>query len=61
MANGLIEPRKERADIWSAHALANTTRGMEAEQIGTPLGSKIAADCRESAKRALDYSKIYRK
>jgi hypothetical protein len=61
MASGLIEPRETRACIWDSHALLNQVRAREADEIGTALGSKIAADCREAAKRALDYSRIYRK
>ena len=61
MAHGFIEPREDRVKIWDTHAGANLQRAFEADKIGTALGSKIAADCREAAKRAKDYSEKYRK
>lgn len=60
MAQGFIEPREQRACIWDGHALLNQIRAREADKIGTPLGAKIAADCREAVKRALEYSARYR-
>ena len=61
MAQGFIEPREERAKIWDSHAEANLQRAIEADKIGTPLGAKIASDCREAAKSAKEYSALYRK
>ena len=61
MAQGFIEPREERAKIWDGIAAENIQRATEAQQFGTPLGAKIAADCREVAKVAKDYSARYRK
>jgi hypothetical protein len=61
MAHGFIEPREERAQIWDAHAEANLTRAGEADKLNMPIGFKIAADCREAAKRAKAFSENYRK